>query len=408
VESTNGSDDSELIGDESKAISKTGGETGKSDRIREVFLAIVLVLQVAIIILCLIRFSRQENQQIMSLETSIEKGQFTDPDDFILGRYDMLETVTLLTGTEDDGRSKENKLREKMSFEPGQAMWILQEDRVNDKDNILKYSKGAMGKKDFANFKKKLKSDEIINILYDLGAAEDTYRTNWRGVGVNELKSAPFLPWKKKVDFVVLSSFNSKHVGGLAYILKYNPATPIFCPPLKKADLVKNPRIFERAHNLIPILPGYTKLTSKLGTYVTEMKQAGGKESKYELDLILHLDNGVAVIAGAGLMEPLELVKNVKKATGKEVLYYIGGTNLLVGLETEQLKNQMRELAEIAPKMELYPNYNTSMIARRMLKDIFGEMYHETPLALKIRLKKKIGSNRKGEDGKQKTSKTIE
>ena len=377
-------------------------DSAKGNKIRTSVLLVFLILEIAIMIFFLAKFSKAENQNIMILETSIETGQFTDPDDFVLNRYDLLDTVTLLTGTEADGKAvEENALRKNMIFDPGQAMWFVFEEKVNKKDEIFEYAKSVMAEKDFDSFREKLCSDEIVNVLYDVGDNEDSYTTNWREAGVRELQAAPFLPWKKKIDFIVLSTFEDKHWGGLAYILKFNPSIPIICPPLTKSDIVGNTRIIDRAQNLVPILPGYTRLTARLGALVTSMPRVEGKDARYELDLILHVDGGVAIIAGSGLLEPLEIVRQVKMATGKEVLYYIGGTNLQVGLESDELKNQMKELSAIAPKMQLYPNYNTSMIAKQMLREVFKEKLNDTPLGLKIRLKKNVKNDGKGKYGEK-------
>ncbi len=372
----------------------------KSNKIRTSVLLVFLVFEIIIMIFFLAKFSKAENQNVMILETSIETGQFTDPDDFILKRYDILDTVTLLTGTEADGRAtEENALRKNMIFDPGQAMWLVFEEKISGKDQIFEYAKSVMAEKDFDSFREKLCSDEVVNVLFDMGDNEDTYTTNWREVGVHELQSAPLLPWKKKIDFIILSTFEDKHWGGLAYILKYNPAIPIFCPPLTKSDIVGNARIIDRAQNLVPIMPGYTNLTARLGALVTSMPRGEGKDPRYELDLVLHIDGGVAIITGAGLLEPLEIVRQVKMSTGKEVLYYIGGTNLQVGLESEELKNQLRELKAIAPKMQFYPNYNTSMIAKQMLGEVFKEKLNDTPLGLKIRFNKNMKNIGKGKYG---------
>lgn len=375
-------------------------DTAKGNGVRTSILLVFLVLEIAIMIFFLVKFSKAENQNIMILETSIEKGQFTDPEDFTLDLYDILDTVTLLTGTEADGRAtEENALRKNMIFDPGQAMWLVYEEKIAKNAEIFEYAKSVMAEKDFDSFREKLLSDEVINVLYDMGDNEDTYTSNWREVGVRELQSAPFLPWKKKIDFIVLSTFEDKHWGGLAYILKFNPAIPIICPPLTKSDIVGNSRIIDRAQNLIPIMPGYTRLTDRLGALVTSMPRVEGKDPRYELDLVLQIDRGVAIIAGSGLLEPLEIVRQVKMSTGKEVLYYIGGTNLQVGLESEELKNQLRELSVIAPKMQFYPNYNTSMIAKQMLREVFKEKLNDTPLGLKIRFHKNVKNNGKGKYG---------
>ena len=386
---------------QSEQQEKVPVENGKGNKNRGTFLMVVLALQIILIIFMLIKFSKPENQNIMILETSIEKGDFTDPDDFVLTRYDILDTITLLSGTEADGRAvEENSLRKNMVFDSGQAMWLLFEEKIKEDEKIFEYSRGVMEENDFKTFKEKVMSDEVINIIYDMGESEDTYRPNWREVGVKELQAAPFLPWKKKIDFIILSSFEDKHWGGMSYILKFNPAIPIICPPLTKEDVLKNSQILDRAHNLIPILPGYSRLTSRLSALVTSIPMGKGKDPRYELDLVLDIEGGVAIIAGSGLLEPLEIVKKVKEETGKKVLYYIGGTNLLVGLESEELRSQMEELKRIAPEMKIYPNFNTSMIARQMLKEVFEDKCHDAPLGLKIRFKKDTENNRKGKDGK--------
>lgn len=364
-------------------------EKSPSRSVRDIILLIFLAIQIFLIILLISRFAIPMHQNIMILETSIEKGDFTDPDDFILTKYDILDTVTFMTGTEQYGRSTDNILRKRMVYDGGQSFWILMEDRVSDSDELLKYAKGFMAQNDYITFAGKIKNDEVINFLYDLGGKEEVFRKNWREVGVEELKAAPFLPWKKKIDFMVLSRYNEAHWGGIGYILGYNPAMPIYCPPLTRSTQIKNFKVMDRAQSLIPLLPGYTQLTPKVGAYVSKILMESGKDPIYELDMVLKVKGGVAVVAGAGLTEPLELVRNVKSATREDVLYYIGGTNLFVGLKTEELYSQMRKLKKIAPNIKVYPNFNTSMIAHQMMSEVFKDKYHSTSQGLKIRFKPK-------------------
>jgi len=356
---------------------------------RDIILVIFLAIQIFLIILLLSRFAIPGHQDIMILETSIEKGDFTDPDDFVLSKYDILDTVTFLSGTEQYGRSTENILRKRMVYDKGQSFWILMEDRVSDNDELLKYAKGFMAQNDYMTFADKIKNDEVINFIYDLGSKEEVFRRNWKEVGVEELKAAPFLPWKKKIDFLVLSRYNEAHWGGIGYILGYNPAMPIYCPPLTRSTQLKNFKVMDRAQSLIPLLPGYTQLTPRIGAYVSKINVEEGKDPIYELDMVLKVQGGVAIVAGASLTEPLELVRNVKSATGEEVLYYIGGTNLFVGLKTEELYSQLREMRRIAPHIRVYPNFNTSMIAHQMLREVFRDNYHATSQGMKIRFKPK-------------------
>ncbi|MCD4784452.1 MAG: hypothetical protein K8T10_11580 [Candidatus Eremiobacteraeota bacterium] len=370
-------------------MNKGNKEKSPPRNVRDTILLIFLVIQIFLIIFLLYRFAAPEHQDIMILETSLEKGDFVDPNDFILAKYDILDTVTLMTGIEQYGRSADNILRKKMVYDKGQSFWILMEDKVSDSDELLKYSKEFMAPSDFTAFAGRIKNDEVLNFLYDLGGKEKIFRNNWREVGVEELKAAPFLPWKKKLDFMVLSRYDESHWGGIEYILGYNPAMPIYCPPLTKLAQLKNFKAMSRAQSLIPLLPGYTQLTPRVGAYVSTIQMESGEDPRYELDIVLKVNGGVAVVAGAGLAEPLDLVRNVKSETGEDVLYYIGGTNLFLGLKTKELYSQMRELKKIAPNMEVYPNFNTSMIAHQMMKEVFEDKYHPTSQGLKIRFRPK-------------------
>jgi metal-dependent hydrolase (beta-lactamase superfamily II) len=362
--------------------------SGKLKKIRTTILLAFLIFEIITIIFVLARFSVPANQDIMTLETSLEKNGFTDPEDVVLKKYDVLDTITFLTGTEFDGRSDENIYRNRMNFDSGQSMWVILEDNVREKDALLQYSKNILAENDYKQFSEKIKNDEVLNFIYDMGGSEGTFRGNWREIGVNELKLASFLPWKKKIDFVALSLIDEKHCGGLAYILAFNPGITVFCPPLTKGSFSKNIRAIERAHNLIPIMPGYTNLTPRLGAFVSETKSPTDKEPVYELDLVIHLDNGVAILSGAGNPDILTITREVKKATGKTPVMFVGGTNLDVGLETAETNKMIEETRKENPKMLLYPNFNTSMIGHQMLKKVFEDNYKPAPLGYKIRFGK--------------------
>ncbi|MCE1245509.1 MAG: hypothetical protein LWY06_02570 [Firmicutes bacterium] len=360
----------------------------KTRRKRTVFLFAFLVFEIIVFIFILARFSVPANQDIMILETSIEKNGFTDPEDVVLKKYDLLDTVTMMTGTEADGRSDENIFRNNMSYDQGQGMWVLLEDKPVETDGLLACSKNVLAENDYKQFSQKVKNDEVLNFLFDMGANDGSFRTNWREIGVNELKLAPFLPWKKKIDFVAISRVDEQHCGGLSYILAFNPGVTVFCPPLTKGSFTKNIQAIERAHNLVPLMPGYTSLTPRLGAYVSESKLPTDKEPVYELDLVIHLEKGVAVLSGAGNPDLLGLTREIKKATGKQIEIFAGGTNLDIGLETDETNKMIEETRKENPGMLIYPNFNTSVMAHQMLRKVFGDNYKPAPLGLKIRFGK--------------------
>ncbi len=362
-------------------------QKAKVNKKRETLLSVILVLEILIMVVLIGKFSVRENQNIMLLETPIIKGNFRDPNDFLIRRSDLVNTVTLMTGSPVNGVSSENPLRKKMIFDKGQMMWVVIEDRVKTEDELVKFASIAMGKRDFAFFKKKVLRDEILNFFYDLTSSEKAFANNWREVGVKELRASPLLPWKKKVDFAVISTFEPQHIGGLTYLIKRNPSMPIYSPPITKKTVVENIELFRRLHCLVTLPPGYTPLTSRLGAYIYPIKKGSGISNSYELDLIIDLGNKrVALLVGAGYKGPLKLVKEVEKATGKKVCYYIGGTNLPLGIENDKVYKEMRELKRISPHLEIYPNFNTSLVAYQMFKDVFKDHCFRTPLGLKIRL----------------------
>ena len=361
----------------------------KQPNTRKIVLVILLLMQIVIFIVLLARFADPANSfYIMYLETPIEKDDFFNPDDVIIGRYDLLNTVTLLSGSESDGKSMENRFREKMKFDPGQSMWIVVEDHILETDNIVDYAKTVMSDEDFQLFKTRALGDNIVNFIFDAGADEFVFRNNWKEIASNELKLAPFLPWKKRVDFLMLSSFDPKHWQGLAYILGHNPGMLVICPPLTRATQIDYIRSFEYARNLAPIEEGLTWLTPRLGTYVYSLTDSVTEQIKYELILLIKIEGGIAIVAGAGSLEPHRTIKRAADATGENILYYIGGTNLLIGLESDEMNNELAAIRKMYPDMIIYPNFNTSMIAHNMLRRHFEEKYKQGHLGTKIKFGK--------------------
>lgn len=360
---------------------------------------IVFVFQVITLIFLLGKLSLPGNQNLMLLETPVIIKENPEKEDLTIRREDIIDTVTLMSGSQVHGRSDENKFRQEMKFDSGQMMWLVLVGKVETGDQLLEFAKIAMSPTDYEHFRKNVQKDDILNLFYDLGEKEENFVNNWREVGVNELKIASLLPWKKKIDFIVISCFDERHMGGLPYIIRINPGLPVFCPPITKSTAVKNMDTFNRAVNLIPLPPGYTRLTGKLGAYITPILDENGENKTYELDLIVQLREGVAILAGAGKMEPLQLVKDVTEATGQKVLYYIGGTNLYIGTENPQICKEIEEIKEIAPDIKFYPNFNTSLLAHQICEEIFGDQYHRVQLGTRINLE--------GAARAQKTSKTV-
>lgn len=368
----------------------------KQEKRRGVILWVLLAVQILVIIVTLASFLKPGNDfYIMLLETPIENEKFFDPRDLKISRYDILDTVTFLTGSSSgmdevdiEKQSQENRLRSKMEADEGQSMWVVLEDRVKDGDNLLLYAREGMTREDYANFSGKIKNDDVLNFVYDTGADEHKFRNNWKEVAARELKLSPILPWKKKLDFVAISNFDSHHWQGLGYILGHNPGILVICPPLTRSIQLDNPRAFELARNLVPIGEGYTRLTDRLGAFVTSQRIPGEKESHHELILTVKMEGGLAILAGTGMMGPQEIISKIKEASGEEVLYYLGGTNMYIGLETDEIYKELEKIKETAPDIKFYANYNISMIGGKMMKKVFGDKFQSAPLGYKVKFRK--------------------
>jgi len=354
---------------------------------RAVLLALIFAGQLALVGYVLFIFAEPPGHVKMYLE---EKPTMS-PSEVQLPLSETLDTVSLFAGGEFLGRaSGANLFRQSLAFDEGQFLWVILDGSASDEDLLFRLAR--RDPMEDASAVRGSLQDGVLNFFYDLGSREDLFKNNWGAVGVKELQVSAMMPWAKKLDFIVLSSFRPDHLAGLSFIARLHPTIPVFTPPLPGA-LAGGPSETDDEHiqslrkftSLIGLKPGHWKLTDRLHALVSPVNRKIWGVS-YELSLLVKGKEGWSLLAGSGFARPLALVRAARRAVHGKIRLYAGGTGMMIGTGDAAQKAELELLKKEEPDLVIVPNYATSPTAHDYLREIFGKGYRPGCLGERVKL----------------------
>jgi len=356
-------------------MSSVPGEAQGSSRLT-LLLTCLLVVQVGLLIYVLILFTPLSPTMTMRLETP------EAPPGSLKERNLLVDTINCMAADELLDRDPQaGAARQELVFDEGQFIWAVLRESVKPDAPILDMESRLATYQDRTIFRQLL-TDGIVSFLFNLGAQEDTFRYNW-GIATRELQQVSLLPWAKRVDFVVLSDFNDDHRGGLDHLLKLNPSLLILTPPLPNED-EDIASLFTSFQNALPLPPGYTPLTERIGVLVLAVNHPGGLPSTYEASVLVDSDAGITILAGSGAPSAETIITQAAQATGRPIINYLGGTNLAYGQPNDPRLQTLKALLKQHPGLTFRPGYNTSLAAHEALSRTLGSSYQPLRLGSRI------------------------
>jgi hypothetical protein len=295
---------------------------------------------------------------------------------------DIVDTCNVLYGDETSGiEENEGELRRNLKFDTGQSFWLVLKDNITDTTQLFSLARKAFSPKDYKLFKGDME-DGMLNFFYDLGAFRDVWASNL-SVAVQELSASYMLPWQRKIDFALISNLNEQNTGGIYHLMLNKPFLPIIIPPTSQDDIRD---LLGRPRNLL-ILPkgGRVAVSPRLSILVMPFMREG--ETQYEAVLLVKIKGGLAVICGVGEPGPKKILDAVKALTPDKLLYYIGGTNMLVGENAGWVWDELIAIHRKFPELRFMPNFNTSLQAQAICAEVFGsKSYSPAKLGSRIKL----------------------
>jgi hypothetical protein len=343
-----------------------------------------LVAEIALI-LCLLFIGRGEGiAPLMELESPALASSLAAGEIAPLARGEILDTVMFMSGTSlemggDAGGPGSLP-------DEGHAYWILVDDRAGEEDGLLKAVRRGLGQRQYGDFCHRVQGDGVLSIVFGMGESGKAFKHNWQQAEREAGRISPLLPWELRADFGVIYSFDQDNLGGIPHFTAGNPAAPILCPPLHRDALLGRSGIRAGAAPLVPLPPGYTSLTRRLGAFVYPVKLAGMAQTRYQLCLVIHLDDGLAVISPGGGIEIAPLLQELKKALPGEVLYFVGSTGLHPVSPTPDGLARMEKALALAPRIKIYSGQDSSPAAGEMWRKVLGPHYHNARAGFRVRL----------------------
>lgn len=291
----------------------------------------------------------------------------------------VVDAVHVFSGSQVLGRdpaaeehARPVTFRSQLAFDSGHFSWIALADVAGPRDALRALAVDRLFPwSEPRRLAETGVSDGLINVFYDLGGDERAWLHNWSTVGVQEMQMSPLMPWTKRLDLIVLSTYDPDHCGGLAYVLRTTPDVLLIGPPLPKAA---NPRWGERGAEIVETaraarrlrtLPiGLHPLTPRLSVLVYPVAHGPA-----EAALVIRTGERWTVVAGAGGRPLYDLVARVENRLGRRVTGFIGATGV-EGVDAASLG----ELASLrrAPGLRVVAGYATSPEVFAALSEILG------------------------------------
>jgi 7,8-dihydropterin-6-yl-methyl-4-(beta-D-ribofuranosyl)aminobenzene 5'-phosphate synthase len=191
-------------------------------------------------------------------------------------------------------------------------------------------------------------------ILFDTGSSGDVLFHN-----IHQLKVNP-----KAVEMVVISHKHGDHVGGLPAFLEINPNVSVYMPA--SVDQQWEPEIKKRKAK--PVAVNQPIEVCKHVFLTGEMEGPANEQA-----IILETTKGLIVITGCAHPGIVEIVRNAKKITNKQIYMVFGGFHLVQKSEAEvkRIIEGFRELGVL----KVGPTHCTGDKAIQLFKDAYGENY---------------------------------
>jgi len=207
-------------------------------------------------------------------------------------------------------------------------------------------------------------------ILFDTGANGKILLSNMAKIGFDPAR----------LDIVVLSHVHQDHTGGLGALLEKKGNLEIFLPSSfpdnMKNSLVKRGAKVVAVDEPCKICEGAFS-TGEVGTSIKEQS------------LALVTSDGCVVITGCAHPGPLAMARAAEKATGLRVSAVIGGFHMSWA-SVEKIESLIQEFKSLGIK-RVSPCHCSGNLARKMMREAFGEGFLEGGVGFKIELKRSPG-----------------
>ncbi|MGM9999448.1 MAG: hypothetical protein ACI38Q_08715 [Candidatus Bruticola sp.] len=279
-------------------------EKHKGGRFSFLFTASLAAVQVGLLFYVLLYFTIFADESKTELEYSANDRSAN----LFFSESELANTASVLTGNQFTGRFESNPLSFNLNSLDGNMVWFLFKRKPQADSPLSRWPAQYMHLKE--NNRKQFRqavTDGIINFLYDTGTPASVGEA-WSGFVVETLNSSPFMPWQKKLDFVIVSNVGRR--GGYRFLSGLNKNIIYICADINieefckhtSLDVKDDPQIITVPYGIHPLFAGVWAVV------------VPNEDKLFDLNLLVRCQDGRLVFfCGSGsssFQENFSLIKN--------------------------------------------------------------------------------------------------
>ena len=302
-------------------------------------------------------------------------------DNLAFSRSELLNTASMLSGNQFTGRCETNPLSFNINYSGSNMVWFMLERPKYLSAPLLNWPQKYLHVKPevWAKLKENLQ-DGVVNFIYDTGS-DVSMRDAWSGFVVETLNRSPFMPWQKKLDFVIISTLG--YDSGFDFINNLNSDTIFLCPNITPQKFTEVTSLeVAKTVQAVTIPPGIHLLFEGVWAIVVPIDK-----DKFELDLLVRRRDGTLVLfcgASCGdLAYRFSLAENLLHEVPSLI---VGNFNEGYVLWNDSEIKHMKQLAADYPQLKIAACGGVSFAEYEFLRSIFGENVYCDSLGERISL----------------------
>ena len=302
-------------------------------------------------------------------------------DNLSFSRSEILNTASILSGNQFTGRYEANPLSFNVNYSGSNMVWFMLERSDNLSASLFNWPQDYLHVKGevWHKLKENLK-DGVVNFIYDTGS-DVSIRDAWSGFVVETLNRSPFMPWQKRLDFVIISTLG--YDSGFDFINNLNSDTIFICPNIAPQKFTEITSLeIAKSVQAVTVPPGIHPLFEGVWALVVPIDQ-----DKFELDLLVRRRDGtLALFCGAGCGDLAGRFSLIKGLLHEVPSLIVGNFNEGYVMWNDSEIQHMKQLAAKYPQLKIAACGGVSFAEYEFLQSIFGDNIYCSSLGERLSL----------------------
>ncbi|MGM9992949.1 MAG: hypothetical protein ACI376_08960 [Candidatus Bruticola sp.] len=352
-------------------------ENSRIKRFRSVFTIVLAAVQISLLFYVLLYFTIFADES----KTELEYGADDHSSYIACAESELVNTASVLTGSQFVGRFEQNPLSFNLNYTDGNMIWFLFKRGQLQNCPLLNWPDKYVHVKE--NNRRQLQqavTDGIINFLYDTGTSVSIGNA-WSRFVVETLNGSPFMPWQKKLDFIIVSNINLR--GGFNFINNLNKNIVYLCANTDVEDFCNHTSLYVKDEpQIISVPPGVHQLF--LGVWAVVVPN---EEKLFDLNLLVRrLDNSLVLFCGAGSGSFRENFRIIEEELHEVPSLLIVNFDEKVWESGTHTNSTLKQFATDYKHLEVKMCGGVSFSEYEILRDAFGDRVSCSKLGERISL----------------------